>query len=243
MANHRTLAVSTPTLTLSCLLLLLFTTPTTAQSTRTITASAVLPSTEPLWTSDDSFTSDVMDAHNSYRSDHAVSTLTWNDTLAEYSADYLDSDGDGDNDCPDFEHSDTPYGENLAIGHQNATHAVEAWGDERDLYDFDDQGFDKETGHFTQMVWRNTTDVGCARKFCLGDDREIEGWYLVCEYWPPGNVQGQFEQQVSDGDGEWDDGDGNGGIQDDEGSASGLGVGSVGSVVMISVGLSACMIL
>ncbi|EEY21512.1 PRY1 [Verticillium alfalfae VaMs.102] len=164
---------------------------------QTTTIAPVLPSDEPEWRSDDAFTSAVVGTHNVYRSEHDAEDLVWNNTLAEYAEEYLDSDGDDDDECPDFEHSDTPYGENLAIGHANASAAVEAWGDERDEYDFDDQGFDQETGHFTQLVWKSTTDVGCARKLCRGGD--WNGWYLVCEYWPRGNVQDQYEDQVSAG--------------------------------------------
>ncbi|HEY1142958.1 MAG TPA: CAP domain-containing protein [Sphingomicrobium sp.] len=42
-----------------------------------------------------------------------------------------------------------------------------------------------DVGHYTQMVWRGTTHVGCAI-YPTG------GWdYLICRYSPPGNVDGR----------------------------------------------------
>lgn len=73
------------------------------------------------------------------------------------------------------------------------------------MYDFKKPtGFSEETGHFTQLVWRTTTDVGCAAIDCgygngtddnekrgdTGSYTRAQGWYVVCEYSPPGNVMG-----------------------------------------------------
>lgn len=58
-------------------------------------------------------------------------------------------------------------------------------------YNYSDPNFTEETGHFTQLVWKNTTTVGCGSRLC-GE----RGWYLVCEYWPRGNVIGEFGDQV-----------------------------------------------
>lgn len=102
-------------------------------------------------------------AHNFYRKAHNASDLRWNDTLAEIAGEWAEG-------C-EFEHSGGPTGENLAMGYPNATANVDAWALERKMYDFrGPTGFSSETGHFTQVVWRNTTSVGCGRRDCKGEN-------------------------------------------------------------------------
>jgi hypothetical protein len=64
------------------------------------------------------------------------------------------------------------------------------WYDEIKQYSFPNGGFSMQTGHFTQVVWRETTQMGCATATCRGMD------IWVCEYDPPGNVQGMYRQNV-----------------------------------------------
>lgn len=80
-----------------------------------------------------------------------------------------------------------PSGENLAAGYPNATSSIDAWGLERLSYSWSSPGFSEKTGHFTQVVWKGTTSVGCGRTNCNGKNG-TPGWFVVCEYWPPGNV-------------------------------------------------------
>lgn len=42
-----------------------------------------------------------------------------------------------------------------------------------------------DVAHYTQIIWRATTRVGCALASNSSDD------YLVCRYTPAGNVVGQ----------------------------------------------------
>jgi len=62
---------------------------------------------------------------------------------------------------------------------------VQAWYDEIADYDYETNSCQegKMCGHFTQVVWNTTTEVGCAAFAC--DDRS-QVW--VCEYAPAGNV-------------------------------------------------------
>jgi hypothetical protein len=51
-------------------------------------------------------------------------------------------------------------------------------------------GFSSATGHFSAIVWKSTTQVGCATVSCSGRN------FVTCSYNPPGNVIGQFNTQV-----------------------------------------------
>jgi uncharacterized protein YkwD len=156
------------------------------QNVVTITASTPRPSDSPELTDRPTFTSAILNSTNHYRQEHNATAVVWNRTLEDFATRYLDS-------TCDFEHSGGPYGENLALGCSNATSCVEMWGNERDQYDFRKAEFTMETGHFTQLVWKNTTDVGCGVKNCEGRG----GHYIVCEYWPRGNVIGAFSTSVT----------------------------------------------
>lgn len=129
--------------------------------------------------------------HNRYRAKHCAKPLTWSPQLAADAqkwADTLQAKG-----CM-FGHSGGKHGENLAAGTTGALppeEVVRMWYDEVKLYDFKKPtGFSMETGHFTQVVWLDTTQVGCGMAQCKGND------IWVCQYETPGNWEGQFRQKV-----------------------------------------------
>jgi hypothetical protein len=160
--------------------------------TYTIPASTTPPS--PQYTSPSTFESSVLDITNHYRSLHSASPVHWNSSLATRGASWAKQ-------CH-WRHSGGPTGENLALGYANISAAIYAWYHEATLYSYSDPGFSEATGHFTQLVWRNTTTVGCGVVDCTGKNG-LEGYYLVCEYWPPGNVvtadNSQFKANVLEG--------------------------------------------
>ena len=132
----------------------------------------------------------MLDAHNRVRAQHCAAPLTWSPQLATAAQAWANKlDGDG---CA-FEHSRTSYGENLAAGTTGALPpeaVVAMWYDEVKGYSFAQPGFSMQTGHFTQVVWRATTAVGCGMAQCKGMDL----W--VCNYDPPGNYERQYPSNV-----------------------------------------------
>jgi GH18 family chitinase len=132
-------------------------------------------------------TQEILAAHNKCRAQVGVPSLQWSENLAESAqqwADHLAATGE-------FAHSGVP--ENLAQGTAGAysvTQLVDMWGGEKQYFkhgtfpDVSTTGRWEDVGHYTQMIWKNTTEVGCGLAHGHGND------VLVCHYNPAGNVRG-----------------------------------------------------
>ena len=122
---------------------------------------------------------ELLAAHNKYRQKHHAPALTWDTTLADRAQKWS-------NNC-EFKHSGTP-GENLGYGYPTSTALVDAWYDEVANYNYSKPGFSLKTGHFTQVVWKGTTKVGCGVQTCNNFFRGAK--FYTCNYSPYGNVIG-----------------------------------------------------
>jgi len=125
-------------------------------------------------------------AHNEWRKRYGVAPLQWSTELAEYAqqwADELERTG------MQMRHrSPNNFGENLywCSGRPATPKAVvDAWGDEDKLYDYEANDWWPNAGHFSQVVWHDTTEVGGAVVRHGGQ----ELW--VCNYNPRGNWTGK----------------------------------------------------
>ncbi|KAG9269249.1 peptidase inhibitor 16 isoform X1 [Astyanax mexicanus] len=95
-------------------------------------------------------------------------------------------------------------GENLFIttGPLDIEKALSDWFMEHKHYSYDNNtcAENEMCGHYTQMVWAKTKEVGCGSHFC--ETVETLGFkdatLLVCNYLPLGNYMGQKPYQVGE---------------------------------------------
>jgi len=82
----------------------------------------------------------------------------------------------------------------LEAGESTIAAAVALWYDEESQYNFQAGQYSDATGHFTQLVWKGSSTLGCA--FIPCNTASTPGYYLMCEYSPAGNVIGEFTENV-----------------------------------------------
>lgn len=75
-----------------------------------------------------------------------------------------------------------------------AKQCVKAWYDEIKYYDYSNPGFSSKTGHFTQVLWYKSVELGVG--YAIGNKGGRYEHYCVAQYSPPGNYLGQFHQNV-----------------------------------------------
>jgi uncharacterized protein YkwD/methionine-rich copper-binding protein CopC len=131
--------------------------------------------------------------HNKWRAMVDVANLTWSDKAATAAQNWANTiagecklkhggttDGDG-----------TQYGQNIhwtSASSSSMEGVVDAWASEKQYYNYSDNSCEtgKVCGHYTQVVWANTTQVGCGQTQCSNGST-----MTVCNYIPPGNYVGQ----------------------------------------------------
>ena len=152
----------------------------------------------------------MLESHNIDRALHCVPPVQWSDALAANAQAWA-------NRCTKassgfFSHQPSnPNGENLSWGYflsngqpilpaVSPEEAVRRWYGEITSYNFNNPLLTDANGHFTQVVWRATTQLGCAQATCpvstdpcfsptvaCNPSITVPGTLWVCEYSPPGN--------------------------------------------------------
>ena len=131
----------------------------------------------------------ALDRHNAIRAEvFSGAVMSWSDTLALSAQEYANTLASSGK----FEHGNSGYGENLFASSQNAgfVDAINDWYKEKAYYNYTNNSCVGLCGHYTQMVWRDSTQLGCAKAiYTTGNYR---GWsVIVCRYNPAGNYRGE----------------------------------------------------
>jgi uncharacterized protein YkwD len=142
----------------------------------------------------------MLAAHNKVRSQHHVPPMSWSDSLARDAAKWADHLAK-DLGCQMHHTTAGGEGENLywasartwSDGRRDSQavtpeQVVIGWASEEADYDYKNNSCraGKACGHYTQIVWKSSTKVGCAKRSC-SDKSQV--W--VCRYSPPGNWVGE----------------------------------------------------
>jgi pathogenesis-related protein 1 len=139
---------------------------------------------------------EIVAAHNHWRAEVGVAPLSYSAEVAASAqawADHLKN----DRNC-NMTHSHDKYGENLfwAGAWSNgpaqdiaSANPVNSWASEKKNYSYADNRCSpgEVSGHYTQVVWANSTSVGCGMAQCSNPNNQV--W--VCQYSPAGNYVGE----------------------------------------------------
>ncbi|XP_042236348.1 uncharacterized protein LOC121875743 isoform X3 [Homarus americanus] len=144
---------------------------------------------------EDDFAKDCLKAHNDLRKKHGAPPLKLSKKLSKYAQEWATTIAKKDV----LQHrQNNSYGENLYCAwSSNPNHkikgheAVDSWYEEIKDFTFGREPSDLRAGHFTQVVWEDSKELGVATA------RNKSGKiYVVANYSPAGNFVGSFATKV-----------------------------------------------
>ncbi|OAL22136.1 hypothetical protein AYO20_11236 [Fonsecaea nubica] len=146
----------------------------------------------------------ILDSHNMHRDNASVPHLSWSDEMASIAAQIAAS-------CVYAHDTSTGgggYGQNIGAGappsdipamitnemYNGEINFYPSYGGEPDMSNFE------KWGHYSQIVWKSTTSVGCATQYCpnglANTGGNVSPYFTVCNYSPPGNFGGEYGANV-----------------------------------------------
>lgn len=145
------------------------------------------------------FEKQALDAHNKYRAKHKVPPLKWSKEIANEAQAWAEKLAK----TRSLQHASASerkgYGENIASFSRRfetaGEEATNMWYSEVKDYRFDKPGFGGNTGHFTQVVWKDSVELGMGRAQ-TADGRLT---FVVARYSPAGNMMNRFQENVFKG--------------------------------------------
>lgn len=142
----------------------------------------------------DPFARELLDAHNQERANFGSAPLGWSPTLARDAQQWADRLAREGVMRHGSQSERKGQGENLwmgTAGYYTPTEMISYFiAEKRDFKrgefpHVSRTGQWRDVGHYTQIVWQDTREVGCAVARGKRDE------FLVCRYWPAGNTYGR----------------------------------------------------
>lgn len=147
----------------------------------------------------------VLDAHNAYRAKHeGTDPLCYGETGSDvtFTAQSWTEQIAGEK---AMKHSSGSYGENLATAGTTGTaltqspayeQSTQMWYDEIKDWNFGTSASTGGvTGHFTQVVWKNSKQLNCG--YATYVSGSFNNYMVTCQYYPPGNYNNQYASNVA----------------------------------------------
>ncbi|CAF1012137.1 unnamed protein product [Adineta steineri] len=145
------------------------------------------------------FRQQALDQHNFYRKKHCTPPLVLDPALNDIAQSYAEHLAAIDT----YVHSGTRFngqwmGENLSgldgrkFSYDTGAAPTNSWYNEIQSYNWSNPGIAKATGHFTQLIWKDTTRLGIGR----ARSNTSNTVFVVGNYFPGGNLPGQFEKNA-----------------------------------------------
>lgn len=143
----------------------------------------------------------ALQVHNDARKEVGVAPLVWSVKLEEQALNYAKQIARTNN----YKHSNTRDGENLAMFYEyEESNKIKTYiYSDTPLYDASNAWYDEikdykyskikryrvgpKIGHYTQMVWKDTKEVGVAS--AISKNGKV---YVVARYYPAGNYLGEY---------------------------------------------------
>ncbi|CAF1492947.1 unnamed protein product [Rotaria magnacalcarata] len=145
------------------------------------------------------FQNDSLVVHNTLRAHHCVPPLELDEEINIKSQIYANHLASTDSPLIHSTNRGSRFGENLysltrksPIANISAEKIVLTWYAEIEFYDYSKPAYKMSTGHFTQIVWKDTRKMGVGYAF----GREGRKVYIVAQYEPPGNYRHRFGKNV-----------------------------------------------
>ena len=141
---------------------------------------------------DNDFINSALEIHNEFRKNHNAEPLKLNNELIVKAKNYAKILINSSDNFSIFTFNKKPLGENIYINNSkiNPKDICKKWYKESKKYNYNSKKFQKDTLHFTQLIWKGTSEFGFG--YISSENKTC----AVALYYPPGNIFNKFDENI-----------------------------------------------